>query len=151
MKKKSKNQEKADKTSGVEEETAPPESTEAAPEPTTAEVPAPEAPKPPPTELMLDAAAGSEVHLSQLGLLNKVSTIKQIQAEIATAESQIKHMREKLTWENAKLQEERGRVLGILSKHGVPDGWRFNRQPDGGYKFFQPPPPAPPGQQLPVG
>jgi hypothetical protein len=128
---------------------APPAPPEAPPAPPES---APEKPEPP-TEIILSAADGSEIHVSQLGLLNLNGEVKAIQNEIAKMEGELKHLREKLGWESSKLQRERGNVLGILSKHNIPDGWRFNRLPDGSYRFTAPapPPPAPPGQHLPVG
>jgi hypothetical protein len=106
--------------------------------------PAKEEKSPLPKEVRLGAADGSEVHLAQLGLLNLNSGVKQLQLELANAEARVQHLREKLSWEANKLAKERDGVLAILAKHGVPDGWRFNRQPDGVY-IFTPPAPGPPG------
>ena len=115
----------------------------------------PEAPPPvapPKTTLDLDSAQGSEVHLAQLGLLNQSSAIKQIQLEIANLEGKVTHLREKLSWEANKLETERQKVLVVLAKYEIPDGWRFNRKEDGTYTFYQPPPaPKAPGKPQPVG
>lgn len=115
------------------------------PEATLPEVPAePEKKAEPPKKIKLDSAAGSEVHLAQLNLLNMNSGVKQTQLELANAEAQVSHLREKLSWEVARLNQERDKVLAVLSNHGVPDGWRFNRQKDGSYVFTPPAPALPP-------
>ena len=107
--------------------------------------PEPPAEKEPPKEVKLDAAAGSAVHLAQLNLLNMNSGVKQIQLELAAAEGRVRHLREKLQWEGGKLNTERNNVLAVLSKSGVPDGWRFKRHDDGSYTFMPPTPAPPPG------
>ena len=115
--------------------------------------PKPEEKKPekpePPKEVNLDANEGSAVHLAQLNLLNMNSGVKQIQLELAAAEGKVRHLREKLQWEGGKLNTERNAVLAILSKNGVPDGWRFARHEDGSYTFTPPAPALPPGPPKP--
>jgi hypothetical protein len=147
-----KEEKEAPKAAGESEKEAPPESPE---EPK--ETP-PEAPSEPekkaekkelPKEIKLSAVDGSEIHVAQLALLNLNAGVKQLQQELVAAEAKVVHLREKLGWESNKLTQERNNVLGVLSRHGVPDGWRFNRQKDGSYLFT--PPPQPPAPRAPVG
>lgn len=142
-------EEKTEAPKAAEEPQKPEEPEKTEPEPP--EVPAePEKKKAePPKKVELDAAAGSEVHLAQLNLLNMNAGVKAFQLELASAEAQVKHLREKLSWEAAKLTRERDGVLATLSKHGVPDGWRFNRQKDGSYIFTPPASALPPGASRP--
>lgn len=138
-----------EKTNAPPAEAPPPETPVKPPEeaPKRKDEPPPEPPakEEPPKEIKLDAAAGSAVHLAQLNLLNMNSGVKQIQLELAAAEGKVRHLREKLQWEAGKLNTERNNVLAVLSKSGVPDGWRFKRHDDGSYTFMPPTPAPPPG------
>jgi len=133
----------------LEETPAPEEEKKAEPvkeSPPIEETP-PEPPKkkePPKTTMDLGASEGSEVHVAQLSLLNQNAAVRQIQQEVATLESKLAHLREKLGWEARRLDEERNKVIVVLSKYGVPEGWRFNRREDGTYTFYQPPAPGVP-------
>jgi hypothetical protein len=122
--------------------------------------PAPVRPVPPPESpeseepkdtdrIEMDSVGGSEIHIAHLEMLLQNTEAKRLQAVLDSLENKVSQVRDRLSLAMGRVQEKKTNLLRILSKNGLPDGWRFERLQDGKYVFFKPQ--ASPGPNPPIG
>jgi hypothetical protein len=129
----------------------PPEKPEEKPEEEPPEKPPEKPKKKPPTEIDLDAAAGSSIQIAFMSYQNQVAQIEKTSLEVQSLEAKIETGKERLQKQQMILEQARQQLQETLAEHGIPDGWNWKRAPDGSYKFTRPQPktPAAPPLQMP--
>lgn len=115
------------------------------PVPVPPEVP-PEPPKSEVTKFTLNSVDGSEMHLAQVDFISQGKDLEKVQIEIAGKKAEIDHLNEKAGWVQGKYLEKQKKLLDIMARLKVPDGWRFERLDDGTYLFTKPLPQQMPGR-----
>lgn len=106
----------------------------------------PEPPKPEITKLTLNSVDGSEMHLAQVDFISQGKDLEKVQIEIAGKRAEIEHLNEKAGWVQGKYLEKQKKLLDIMARLKIPDGWRFERLDDGTYLFTKPLPQQMPGR-----
>lgn len=113
-------------------------------------MPAPETPSEPPkpevTKFTLNSVDGSEMHLAQVDFISQGKDLEKVQLEIAGKKAEIDHLNEKAGWVQGKYLEKQKKLLDIMARLKIPDGWRFERLDDGTYLFTKPLPQQMPGR-----
>jgi len=104
--------------------------------------------EPPKTEVILDVADGSSIQIAHLTLQNQVAQVHKASMEVQVHEANASAAKERVQKAQMLMQEAQRLLAEKLEKFGIPDGWNWERLPDGGYRFMKPKPQAP-GMPMP--